>query len=492
MSHILLKKVQDNLISTPASNYIKFFSNDNDNGLLYYMDSSGDAHPIAGENYNPVVNTTYSGLYSLYQSNGFATGSYYCITDFDSVYEQPDFYFDGTIKTSLSLKGKPAIPYQPIIVMAIASNILAPDAYQPYYPKDKIKYDFTWNKTEFNRNAKGRITERVDSNGNISDYDHRTIRFKRYQNYDRTNSLGGYITTYNCVSGALVGNSTTFDTDLVVGDIIFIDTDIAYGGDLNYTIGLKVKSIINSTNIEVEVDNLYASGVPSTITLNNSSSQIIPTNYSFSGKSYTYNIADATGSFNSYKELYFGQHDADDFDAEVFTFTSTGWGANIVNTVSDNFIGNYSNIYLSGENNSLILPNIVFSDSYAHSNKIGDKSCNNHFTDTTYHNVISSKFSNNTINNSFYNNKIDGKFYNNIIGEMTNNMIFSDFENNKTKYGYIFRNNYIRCKISNINFLSSTHVYGNYNCDIFSNSLGFTRLSYYDVYDVMNIVDVNS
>ena len=67
------------------------------------------------------------------------------ITDFDSVYEQPDFYCDGTPKTVVSLKGKPAIPYQPILVRAISSSNLDVDAYQPYYPNDKIKYDSLYN-----------------------------------------------------------------------------------------------------------------------------------------------------------------------------------------------------------------------------------------------------------------------------------------------------------------------------------------------------------
>ena len=32
--------------------------------------------------------------------------------------------------------------------MAISTDELAPDAYQPEYPKDKIKYDISYNQTE--------------------------------------------------------------------------------------------------------------------------------------------------------------------------------------------------------------------------------------------------------------------------------------------------------------------------------------------------------
>ena len=83
------------------------------------------------------------------------------------------------------------MPNIPLNIFFISNNSLSPYAYQPkpssplgYYngfEKDRIKYDVSWNKTEFNNDAKGRITERIDSDGNRTDYDHRTIRFKRYQ-----------------------------------------------------------------------------------------------------------------------------------------------------------------------------------------------------------------------------------------------------------------------------------------------------------------------
>jgi hypothetical protein len=46
------------------------------------MNSSGVATPVGAGSYNSVIDTTYSNLYSLYSSNGFATGSYYYINDF--------------------------------------------------------------------------------------------------------------------------------------------------------------------------------------------------------------------------------------------------------------------------------------------------------------------------------------------------------------------------------------------------------------------------
>jgi hypothetical protein len=487
MSHILIKKVQDNLITPPASNYVKIFSNLNDGGLLYYVDSSGVSSPISGEVSSPILDTTYSNLYSLYQSSGFATGSYYNITDFDSVYDQPDFYFDGSLKTSLTTNGKPAIPYQPIVVMATSYNTLCPDAYQPYYPKDTIKYDITWRHTESGVNAKGRITERVDSNGNRTDYDHRTIRFKRYQTYDRTGTASGTITSWDCISGSVSGSSTQFNIELSIGDIILLDSDTFYGGDKNYTIGLKVKTIIDNLNIEVEVDSLYSSGVPATVTLNNNISQIIPTNYSFTGKNYTFHNTTPTGDFSSYKEVYFGQSDDGEFDGNVFTFKSTAYGSSILPDVSNNYIGNYSQNYLRGSNNTLILSNNVFIDESTSLNKIGNDFYNNHFNLNFLSNNISDGFYNNIINGDFTSNIIYKSFYENIMYSTLNNTFFGNFHKNITSYNDIFRSNFIKCDVFGLDLKDSSHIYGGYNCEIFTNSNLVVRLSFYDSSDTLII-----
>ena len=505
MSHILLKKVQDNLISTPASNYVKFFSNDSDNGLLYYKDSSGVATPVSsgsGTTYDPVINTTYSSLYSLYQSNGFATGSYYYISDFESIYDQPDFYFDGVPKTTLDYKVKPAIPYQPIIVMATSKNTLCPDAYQPYYPNDKIKYDLTWRYTETHKNAKGRITERIDSNGNRTDYDHRTIRFKRYQTYDRDGvALSGTITDWNCVTGEITGDgSALFSSELTVGDVIILDTDIAHGGDRYYSVGLKIKHISSNSAIIAVTASLYAAGAPSTVTLD-SGSQIVPTttsNYSFSGKNYTFYKASASGVYSSYKEVYFGQGSTSsvfpsvDYDNEVFTFQTTGYGSGIVDTVKNNYIGDYSQNYLVGtNNNTLILSNNAFSDATTYNNKIGDDSYNNHIYGNFKNNIIYGNFYNNNIVGSMIYNTINGLFYDNYMADFISNSIFAEFGRIFTDITQGLNSNYINIdqsqSIIDLDLSSSTHIYNTYNCNIFLNSNLDVRLSYYDNSDVLTI-----
>jgi hypothetical protein len=478
MSNILIKKVQDTLITTPASNYVKLFSNSNDGGKLYYKDSSGVATPVDTQSDPLYVEVTYSQLYSLGASNSFVTASYYLITDFDSVYEQPDFYFDGTPKTVLDVKGKPAIPYQPILVMATSYDTLSPDAYQPYFPKDKIKYDFTWNKTELNHNAKGRITERIDEFGNRTDYDHRTIRFKRYKSYSIGAQLTGTILEYDCVNGALNGVGASFLSQLSSGDIILIDSL----SDLGYNVGLKVRNIIDNNTVAVEVDSLYSFGVPSPVTLNNSTT-ITPVDYSFAGKSYNFYMGVDDGVYTSYKEVYFSQSDFNDCDKEVYTFQS---GA------VDNKLGDYAQVYLGGAtNNALILSNNVFSDSNTFYNQIGDTFYNNHSLGGFIDNKIGSGFSGNTIL-TFTNNSISSNFSNNVLGYIDNNSFFHDFSYNITSTTTNFRNNTIKASVSNIDFTLSTHVYGKYNCDIFYNQAEVARLSYYDTVDVLIVDDIDA
>lgn len=469
MSHILLKQVPTSAITAPAATYVKFFSNFNDGGILYYMDDSGNPLPVgAGSTYNPVTEITYSALYSLKTANGFATASYYLITDFDSVYDQPDFYCDGTPKTVVDNKGKPSgWAHQPILVLATSKNSLSPDAYQPpitgggYYgfPLDKIKYDITWNRTEFNKSAKGRITERIDEFGNRTDYDHRTIRFKRYKNYVKNVQLTGIITDYDCTNGTVAGSGSLFNSELTVGDIIIIDSK----SDLTYDIGLKVNHITSDGSFTAVVDSLYASGIPSSVPLN-SSAYITPEDYSFSGKAYDFYSTTDTGDYNQYKEVYFGQGDANDCDKEVYTF-------NLTNS-TNNKIGNYSQVYLSGTNNVFILPNNVFGTS-CKNNTILDNFYNNQIGDNFFENNIGYNFSKNFIGDNFSRSTTIDTFASNIIGDN-------------------FKWNIVQTGVSSYDFTSATHVYGNYNCFMFSNSIGFVRLSYYNSSDVLVITDVDA
>lgn len=426
MSHILLKSVPNSTITAPVSTeYFKFFCNKEQNNELYYMDNTGSQYPVG--NTIKYIEVTYEQLYELGCAGSFVTGSYYFITNFESRYEQPDYYCDGSLKTSVTTKGKPSgYAYQPILIAAISSKDLAEYAYQPAYvggyyqgyEKDIIKYDYTWNETEFvGHSARGRIIERIDEFGNKTDYDHRTIQFKRYQRYDKKTLLEGIIKDYNSVTGLVTAVGASFSYQLNAGEVIIIDSS----NDLGYDIGLKVAIIKNDNEIIVDVDSLIGAA-PSTITLNNGA-QIIPVDYNFIGRSYNFYDTTATGIYDQYKENYFGQSDDADY-IESFTF-------NYLSVITNNIIGNYSNLFLQEKPNGvLILSNNVF-ESETINNKIGYYSYNNHISSVFNDNNIGNYFDNNVILDIFEDNNIGNNYIGNFIQwDFINNRILNDFYNN--------------------------------------------------------------
>ena len=136
-----------------------------------------------------VIITTYNSFYNTITSSpgSLSPGTLYIISDYQTVYDQPDFTFDGvstyTPKASVVTKTS---SIEPICVLATSGSTLAPDAWSLVYPSDKLKYDIFFNATEvMGAPAKGRITERIDDLGNRTDYDHRTVEFIRYETYNQ-------------------------------------------------------------------------------------------------------------------------------------------------------------------------------------------------------------------------------------------------------------------------------------------------------------------
>ena len=165
---------------------------------------------------------TYSELVNLINSDLLSEGSFYLITDFRTCYDQPNFDYNGTFIVDGDTYKVSEI--DPIIVFATSVNTLSSDAFQPSYPKDTIKYDYSFNQTESTLNpAFGRITERIDEFGNRTDYDHRTILFKRYVSDFLDGTEPGVIVEVN--SGAVSGVGTTFLSTFNVGDIVFIESE---------------------------------------------------------------------------------------------------------------------------------------------------------------------------------------------------------------------------------------------------------------------------
>ena len=135
---------------------------------------------------------TYADFYTAITGGNLVVGKTYIIMDFQTVYDQMDFDAGGSLKPTLVTKtGAP----EQIWVLALAPNQIASQAYSATYPNDKIQYDWTYNTTLVNGSpAKGRISERIDENNNRTDYDHREIKFIRYDdgagNFTQINDSG--------------------------------------------------------------------------------------------------------------------------------------------------------------------------------------------------------------------------------------------------------------------------------------------------------------
>lgn len=383
-------------VPTPAAGNVNFFVDVNNNAVSL-MDDTGQPVTVGSGGYTPV---TYSELVEKITGETLTQGAFYLITDFRTCYDQPDF--DSNRSAIIGGNYKEA-DIDPIIVFALSSNTLSTVAYQPSYPKDKIQYDWTFSATErTNGVAYGRITERIDEFNNRTDYDHRTIQFKRYE-YIEMNVSNPHNGTVNVSvtggTGMLVtGTSTSFQS-LSVGQYVGFQFDAfkAY----------EITSIVSDTE-------MYISGLTTT---------------SLSGvKMYL-------GS--TFSDVSYYQNNITTAYTEYYTF-------NYQNNVINNYIGDFANLYGWNQNDFLLANNVFIGGSYT----------NNTFGHSCYNNTFDDDCSNNIIGNWFYNNITDDDFDANVIGNwFTNNKITSNFQYNRIgenfEENYLVQNSFYRNNIMN-------------------------------------------
>jgi len=379
-------------------------------GATYHIPYSGLS--TGGGSYEEV---TYSELYSIYTGGTLTPGGYYLITDFQSIYDQPDFDYNSTpIITGNSKTGIT----EPLLVFATSSTTLSNQAFSPLYPKDKITYDITFTTTEVsNTPAKGRITERIDEFNNRTDYDIRNILFKRYRLYTIRQELplNGQIELQ--ADGTVSGQGTTF-TALTIGDVIFMNGN----GQL-----YEITGITDNTTMGVSGDTIITFGCCNTF----------------------YKAIEETNGTG-----YFGIRRPNVKSSDVIEYSTFG-DAISSGYAKNNYVGNYSNNYQNVGSNTFLLPNNVFLEGSYESNKFGDYCYNNTFGtdnqnntwgDYCYENVSTNDIDGNIIGHYFYRNLINVNLVNNIIGtEFHDNELLAendeDFSDNLI--GNNFRNNLI-------------------------------------------------
>ncbi len=293
---------------------------------------------------NSTVEVTYSELVDKITGETLNTGSYYIITDFRTCYDQPDY---NNVKDPITTGiYKSADTVSPIVVFATSANTISIDAFQPEFPFDKIKYDYSFNATEHTAGpAFGRITERIDNFNNRTDYDHRTILFKRYRgySYNENSPLAGLvgISGITGTTGILYGNTgTTFNSNLFVGDYIAVRNLNPYLFEI----------------ISVEGDSLATiSGVT---------------------------ISETTDSpyYTAFDDGIMSYYQPNVRANEVFEYTTFG-DALVDSSVVNNYIGDQANLYLEDGTGEFLLANNVFISGSFLNNRIGNGSYNNTFND---------------------------------------------------------------------------------------------------------------
>jgi len=183
---------------------------------------------------------TYMELKDMVTGGTLTPGGYYLINDYQTCYDQPDFDYNGNTITTPETYHVSDV--EQLLVFATSSESLSPTAYSLVYPNDKITYDYSFSFTEATTNpAKGRITERIDEYGNRTDYDHRSILFKRYRSYFSDGEITGRIISMN--NGDVTGLNTFFSGNLNVGDVIKIYS--------NSPKLYEVVNIVSDTNMQV-------------------------------------------------------------------------------------------------------------------------------------------------------------------------------------------------------------------------------------------------
>lgn len=357
---------------------------------LTFTDSLGGSFSVTGitSGNASLISVTYAELIDLIATDGLIPSANYLITDFRTCYDQPDF---NSYKNEIIGNNYKQSDIEPIIVFATSVNTISSTAYQPKYPKDKIQYDLEFGITERTSGvAYGRISERIDEFNNRTDYDHRTILFKRYLYIELDVNSPYYgkvnVTPTSGTEMNVVGTGTNFLT-LNVGQYVGFQFD-----------DFKAYEI---TNIDDDF-NMTISGLTNT-NLNNV--EMYPANTQNNTIYYQNNISTA-----------FTEHYTFDYN----------------NTNVNNYVGDFANLYNYAEN-SFILANNVFQGSTYRNNTFGDSSYNNTFDDDC---------ENNTIGNYFYNNSTDDDFDGNLIGNnFHDNRITSNFQYNRV--GDDFYNNYL-------------------------------------------------
>ena len=361
-------------------------------GKYFYTNTGGNEAKFLADSFCfqktiDTVSMTYADFYNLITNSQLIGGITYIIVDFQTIYDQMDFDNTGVLKGALTTKYGAK---EKIWVLALGSDRIADKAYSETYPKDEIQYDWTYSQTPNGSPAKGRISERIDEWNNRTDYDHREIKFIRYDdgagNFTVINDNGNASAEFLTFGNSYATNTGEIIKNNYLGDFYSIGSFV--GQEYSNNISNGVVCLGNATSATV-YNNTFSGNVNS----NNFSGNVHSNN--FSGNVNSNNFSGEVQS-----NIFSGDVYNNNFSGAVYNNTFSG------NVRSNNFSGNVYNNTFSGDVNSNVFSGEVQ---------------NNIFSGIVYNNTFSGNVQSNNFSGMVIVTETQGFILNKIIPNVLNN-----------------------------------------------------------------------
>lgn len=318
------------------------------------------------------VEVTYQQLKDLKDNMNLVKGTWYLMIDYQTIYAQPDYQSNGTIKSTLVIKTEAV---ERLLLFATSEDTLMKQVYSLDYPQDIIHYDIdvdtTYNYNGYVTNTepcKGKIIERIDDKNNRTDYDHRTVKFLRYLDgsvyssyVDISTDSNEYLTFHSDCRNNYIGDSYLYRSGF---GLEFSNNVFQVNSSVNH---LDIVCIHN-TFIGNSFNNKFAYGCNNNIFKGTS-------NYNIFG-AFTYNCVLSNANKNTIGD-----------NCTVVTITDCD-----SNVISDNCglitLANYSNDNKIGKSYNVTLP-------YNNNGNIIENGCSNiQFGNSCIYNTIEGSCSN--------------------------------------------------------------------------------------------------
>lgn len=394
------------------------------------------------------TSVTYAQLVTLIGSSALVQGDSYLITDFQTIYDQPDYDAAGLPKAVVStLSGAT----EPIIVEAISINEISNQALSTVYENDQLLYDWTFQTTEvMSVAAKGRIIQRTDNLNNVLPYDFRVVVFKRYESVSGSGIYNSYKDTGFASNSAL----PTFGTNAYNNSIPFYKNAASpfflpnnvFGNDCYDNI-IENLFYNNTFGNECNANNIGYNFLKNLI-----GNQFWKNNV---GTDFESNIIGNAFRNNKVLNRFAFNTIADNFKQNQI---ANNFGVNPAGSGSGNTIGSEFNFNVVGE--------------HFHNNQITGSFLNNNVGDIFSNNTIGIRFRDNNISNYFGSTSSFSIFGNTIGDDFKNNQIGETFSSNTVGTDFVFNVLGDECYVNGIgnefvgnnigNYFQYNPIIGNY------------------------------